>query len=69
MAVRIRRNGQIFCAAHSEPLDGDCYLDDGIHYILAVERKVLVTDDEHSIHWQWWWVGQMPESEDGKCQR
>lgn len=60
MAVRIRKDGLIFCAAHSEAEDGDCYLDDGIHYILAVERKVLVTDENHSIHWQWWWVGQIP---------
>lgn len=66
MAVQIRKDGRIFCAAHSEVEDGDCYLDDGIHYLLAVEGKVLVTDENHSIHWQWWRVGQMPSKKGEK---
>lgn len=63
MAVRIRKNGQIFCAALSEALDGDCYIDDELHYELSVERKLLVTT-ENDYHMksggEWWWKGQEP---------
>ena len=42
MAVRIRADRKtIVCAAKSEALPGDYYLDDGIHYMLAVELRVL----------------------------
>ena len=41
MAVRIRKNGQILCAAKSKPQKGDCYIDDNIHHILCAELKVL----------------------------
>ena len=63
MAVRIRKNGQIFCAALSKALDGDCYIDDDLHYELASERKILVTT-EYEYHikngGEWWWRGQEP---------
>lgn len=64
MAVRIRKNGMIFCAALSEPNEGDCYIDDGLHYDLSVVRKVLVTT-ENDYHMknggQWWWKNQQPD--------
>lgn len=42
MAVRIRANREVIvCAAMSEALPGDCYLDDDVHYTLAVELGVL----------------------------
>jgi len=42
MAVRIRANRKtIICAAKSPPLPGDCYLDDDVHYTLAVELDLL----------------------------
>ena len=42
MAVRIRKNRQIIiCAAKSDPQDGDCYIDDNLHYVLGVELCVL----------------------------
>ena len=42
MAVRIRADRKtIVCAAGSEFLPGDCYLDDGIHYTLSVELRAL----------------------------
>jgi hypothetical protein len=63
MAVRIRRNGKIFCAALSKPEKGDCYLHDGISYYLTVVSKVLVTT-ENDFHMknggEWWWKGQEP---------
>lgn len=63
MAVRIRKNGQIFCAVLSEALEGDCYIDDGLHYELSVKRKVLVTTDNDThmkTGGEWWWKGQEP---------
>ncbi len=63
MALRIRKNGRIFCAAINEALEGDCYVDDDLHYELSVERKVLVTT-ENEYHManggEWWWKGQEP---------
>ena len=65
MAVRIRKDGRIFCAVLSEPNKGDCYLDDGIHYDLSVNKKVLVTT-ENDYHMknggEWWWKGQEPKN-------
>ncbi len=50
MAVRIRADGRIVCAAQSDPEPGDCYLDDAVHARLAGAEEnslhVLVTDDE-----------------------
>lgn len=64
MAIRIRKNGKILCAAISEALDGDCYIDDGLHYQLSVEKKVLVTtgiDFHVNNGGEWWWKGQEPK--------
>lgn len=63
MAVRIRKNGQIFCAALSKALDGDCYIDDDLHYELSAVRKLLVTteNDYHIANGgEWWWRSQEP---------
>ena len=35
MAVRVRRNGKIVCAAYSIANEGDVYLDDGFTHYLA----------------------------------
>lgn len=62
MALRIRKNGRILCAAmHTEEL-GDTYLDDGLHYILSVEKKLLVTEpmEQHQNKGEWWWSGNVP---------
>jgi hypothetical protein len=63
MAVRIRKDGRIFCAAMHRAEEGDSYLDDGVHYYLSVERRVLRTEpmEGHAKHGQWWWAGQEPE--------
>lgn len=40
MALRIRKDGRVLCAAmHKEEL-GDTYIDDGIHYFLSIENKI-----------------------------
>jgi hypothetical protein len=70
LAIRIRKDGRILCAARYLEEDGDCYLDDGIHYLLSVEHKVLVTEPMksseghggHSKHGEWWWKGQEPKT-------
>ena len=63
MAVRIRKDGRIYCAALHRELPGDAYIDDGVHYYLSVERKVLVTEpfEQHARRGEWWWKGQQPE--------
>lgn len=46
MAVRIRQDGTIVCAAMHPEQPGDTYLDDGLHYRLC-ELRALVTDCFH----------------------
>lgn len=71
IAIRIREDGRIFCAAMSGPLPGDRYVDDRGHYLLSVELGILVTepmtaDPEnpgrggHSAHGEWFWFDQVP---------
>lgn len=63
MAVRIRADGRIFCAALHPEQAGDIYLHDGIHYALSVELKLLVTEesDQHMLRGEWWWKGLVPD--------
>lgn len=64
MAVRIRKDGRIFCAALNKAEEEDIYIDDGIHYHLSVEAKVLVTteNDYHMANGgEWWWKGREPK--------
>ena len=41
---------------------GDTYLDDGIHYMLSAEKKLLVTEpmERHKHRGEWWWSGNVP---------
>lgn len=63
MALRIRKDGTILCAALNDENEGDIYVDDSMHYILSVEKKLLVTT-ENDYHMknggQWWWKGCEP---------
>ena len=43
MALRIRKNGNIFCAALSKPKEGDVYINCGIHYMSSQIRKSIIT--------------------------
>jgi hypothetical protein len=63
MAVRIRKDGRIFCAALRTKEDGDTYIDDDLHYELSVIKKVLVTEpiEKHMINAEWWWAGSVPD--------
>lgn len=63
MAVRIRKTGEILCAAMHPEEPGDVYLDDGIHYRLSVELKVLVSEpmERHQHDGLWWWRDEVPD--------
>lgn len=57
MALRIRKDRKtIVCAAENPSEDGDCYLDDAVHYCLGVELGVLHTDDDGDT-----WYFRVPE--------
>lgn len=63
MALRVRRDGRILCAAMHPAEDGDTYIDDGLHYRMSVDHKVIGAEshERHSITGQWWWVGNIPD--------
>ena len=68
MALRIREDGRILCAALHEAEPGDTYLHDGISYRLTVEYRAIVTEPwekpdggGHSEHGQWWWRDEVPD--------
>jgi hypothetical protein len=68
VAVRIRAHGDVVCAAIHPEQPGDTYLDDGLHYRLSVDLRVLVTEPMtlaggrggHAAHGQWWWRNDVP---------
>jgi len=71
VALRIRQDGAILCAAMHPPQDGDTYLHDGISYRLTVDLQAIVTepmtaDPEnpgrggHGKHGEWWWRDAVP---------
>lgn len=72
MAVRIRQDGTILCAAAHPEQPGDTYLHDGLHYKLSVELGALVTEPMHAdpvnpgrggheAHGCWWWQDEVPQ--------
>lgn len=63
MSVRIRKSGRILCAAMHGAEPGDIYIDDGLHYTLSVEHRILVTEpfEQHDKNGEWWWRGHVPD--------
>lgn len=64
MALRIRKNGKILCAALNKEKKDDLYVGDGLHYFLSVKCKVLVTEpwELHKKHkGQWWFTNKIPK--------
>jgi len=61
MALRIRKDGRILCAAMHPSEEGDIYIDDGQHYQMSVIDEVIWTDEKHldkegiKGHGEWWW--------------
>lgn len=68
MALRIRKDGRILCAAAHPEEPGDTYLHDGISYRLTVALRAIVSEPMvselgrggHSKHHQWWWANEVP---------
>jgi len=66
MALRIRKDGQILCAAMHKKQEGDTYIPDSLSEIMSGatgETPILVTeaDERHKKHGEWWWVGNIPK--------
>ncbi len=64
MALRIRLDGRIFCAARRKKMKGDIYIDDTLHYEMSVVHKVLVTTpmkQHKKMGGEWWWKGREPK--------
>lgn len=62
MALRVRRNGDMMCAATTTAEEGDTYIDDQLHYEMSVVHGVIVTlpMPEHMDYPRWWWRSQAP---------
>lgn len=63
MALRIRKDGRVFCAALTAEEPGDTYIDDAMHYHLSERFRVLVTYPmpKHAETGEWWWAGNAPD--------
>lgn len=63
MALRIRKDGRILCAALHPVESGDTYIDDALHYEMSVIHEVIVTEpaEKHKERGEWWWSGHIPE--------
>lgn len=62
MALRVRRNGSLICAALNPKKEGDVYIDDAVHSLLC-RKKLIVTYPEPShtaTGGVWWWKGEEP---------
>lgn len=62
MAIRVRADGRMFCAAMTEPQDGDTYIDDGLHYRMSVVHRVIASEpmERHRERPEWWWRNAVP---------
>lgn len=56
MSIRWRKSGELLCAAMTETKEGDCYIDDRLHYELSVVQKCILGDAEHEKNGLWHWV-------------
>lgn len=65
MAIRIRSNGDLICAAKSEPMPNDFYIDDGLHYMLSVIQKCLIADKNEETNGKWHWLHSGGDSNAG----
>lgn len=63
MALRIRKDGRILCAAIHGEEPGDTYIDDGLHYQMSVLHRVIGSEpnEQHMKSGQWWWMGNVPD--------
>ena len=55
MAIRIRITGELLCATHTQPMEGDTYIDDQIHYYLSQLTGAIRPSKTHDIDNLWFW--------------
>jgi hypothetical protein len=55
MALRIRKTGEILCAAHTEVMEDDTYINDGIHYYLSQLTGAIRASPNHEVDNLWFW--------------
>ena len=53
MAIRWRENGDLICAAMSDPEDGDIYITESLHYQLSVISRAILADVDHEKNGLW----------------
>ena len=58
MSLRWRKAGYLVCGAKSEPQPGDTYIDDRLHYQLAVISRVVIPDADEERNGLWWWTSE-----------
>lgn len=56
MALRWRKNGDLVCAAITEPEEDDCYIGDRLSYQLSVISRCIMADVNHEQNALWHWV-------------
>jgi hypothetical protein len=52
MAIRIRKNGKILCAAFNDPEAGDLYMDDHFHYEMVHNGVIKPVDPDDGNEWR-----------------
>lgn len=55
MAIRIRITGELLCAAHTQPIEGDTYINDQIHYYLSQLTRAIRPSKTHDTDNLWFW--------------
>ena len=55
MSIRLRKNGDLVCAAMFAEQEGDSYIDDRLHYELSVLRGFIHADENHNVNGLWHW--------------
>lgn len=62
MAMRVRADGTMWCAAYTEPQEGDTYIDDALHHQMVAVHGVIVAYPmpRHEDEPQWFWRTTAP---------
>lgn len=60
MAIRMRVNGELICAAMSTEEPDDIYIGDTLHYQLSVLSKAIIADVKHEENGVWHWLHNDP---------
>lgn len=55
MALRVRKDGTIICAAKSKEEEGDTYLNNDIHHKLSVLTEAIIPDSNKKENGIWHW--------------